>query len=174
MSAQEPRSIDPQQLRHLRWSHQKRFKFFVTGIVFPPVCFGVSLCGASASPVSKWQSGKIDVYCDILLERNSFAVFLPLLVLSMIPINRQMCRLKFLEFALLAFSPRLHRRIRSFYDLFGPKAAKICQRNVWFSDATYVLLKPIEFVALILSMFAGISRVDMDGVYGTLVAFEKK
>ena len=81
------------------------------------------------------------------------------------PINAQMCRLKFLEFALLAFSPGWHRFARSFYDAIGPRAAAFCRSNVWFADASYIALKPIELLACLVQNFSQVSQQQVFGLY---------
>ncbi len=75
----------------------------------------------------------------------------------------QMRRLKFLEFALAAAAPKVHRQVRRLYDSAGPPLARICGRNVWFADATYLLLKPLEWVAQGVQHFAGISESQICG-----------
>jgi MFS family permease len=64
-----------------------------------------------------------------------------------VPINMQMCRLKFLEFAFKAASPQFHRVIRSIYDRLGPPLATFCRKNIWLADAAYLTLKPVELLA---------------------------
>jgi hypothetical protein len=74
------------------------------------------------------------------------------------PRNMQMRRLKFLEFAMAAALPRVHRFVRAWYDRLGPPLAATCRQNVWFADTTYVLLKPLEGLAEVLRILIGISR----------------
>ncbi len=81
------------------------------------------------------------------------------------PLNLQMCRLKFLEFTLAATSPTLHRNVRRFYDMVGPHAAVACRRNVWLADASYVALKPIEYLACCIQRLAGISTQRVREIY---------
>ena len=82
------------------------------------------------------------------------------------PVNEQMCRLKFLEFALAAMSPRVHRIVRRAYNFFGPKAAAICRRSRWLADASYVAFKPMEWLAEGIRRAAGISARDLRRLYG--------
>ncbi|MCA9216346.1 MAG: hypothetical protein KDB27_24930 [Planctomycetales bacterium] len=79
--------------------------------------------------------------------------------------NMQMCRLKLLEFGLRAASPLLHRSIRETYDMYGPLLAKTCRQNVWFADTTYLLLKPIEYIAVGIQLFSNISEADVRRLY---------
>lgn len=80
-------------------------------------------------------------------------------------VNDQMRRLKFLELALLAANPPLHHRVRRFYDRLGPPLAKLCGRNPWFSDLTYLGLKPLEGVAELLRFSASIPAFRIRAVY---------
>ena len=80
-------------------------------------------------------------------------------------INRQMQRLKFLEFAFAAILPSLHRVVRSFYNNVGPRLAKSCQASIWFSDLTYVLLKPLEWTAVLIRTITGVSQQSVDRIY---------
>ena len=81
------------------------------------------------------------------------------------PVNMQMCRLKFLEFALAALSPCLHRLVRHTYDRVGPRAAAVCRSNVWFADASYLALKPAEAMAYLLQMHARVSSQRVREIY---------
>jgi hypothetical protein len=81
------------------------------------------------------------------------------------PLNAQMCRLKFLEFALAAFSPNLHRLVRRAYDVIGPRAAAVCRRNVWFADASYMALKPVEFAAYLVQVSSRVSSRQVCRLY---------
>jgi hypothetical protein len=81
------------------------------------------------------------------------------------PVNMQMCRLKFLELALAAFSPALHKAVRRLYDLIGPRAADLCRSNVWFADASYLVLKPVEGLACFVQTLSGVSSKRIRGLY---------
>ena len=63
-------------------------------------------------------------------------------------VTLQMQRCKFFEICLATACPQVHSRIRCIYDEIGPPLAKLCGRNVWFADATYLALKPIEWAAI--------------------------
>jgi hypothetical protein len=65
-------------------------------------------------------------------------------------VNRQLQILKFAELALMAMLPRLHKALRSVYDVIGqPLARKI--KNPYLADFAYLLLSPFEvFAAFIL------------------------
>ena len=80
-------------------------------------------------------------------------------------INRQMQRLKFFEFAFAAGLPHTHRIARAIYNRLGPWLADICRSNVWFSDATFLALKPIEWVAIVLRHLAGVSKERVAKIY---------
>jgi hypothetical protein len=80
-------------------------------------------------------------------------------------LNLQMQRLKALEWALAAGLPRCHRRVRQTYELFGPRLASVCNSSVWFADATYVILKPIEYSAVLIHLTAGLSADDVGNIY---------
>ena len=64
------------------------------------------------------------------------------------PVNDQLRRLKFLEIAIKAASPKLHRHARTVYDYIGPKMAALCHRSRWLSDAAYLLLRVPEAFAV--------------------------
>lgn len=81
------------------------------------------------------------------------------------PVNLQMCRLKFLEFALAAASPRLHAVVRRAYNALGPGAASVCRSNVWLADAGYVGLKPLEWLAELLRRFAKVALPRVAELY---------
>lgn len=72
------------------------------------------------------------------------------------PVNLQMCRLKFLEFVLAATSPAMHQWIRSVYDTAGPWAASVSRSSVWLADASYLALKPLEWLAFFCQVLAGV------------------
>jgi len=76
-----------------------------------------------------------------------------------------MKRLKFLELALMATAPRVHRSIRRFYDRWGEPAARFCANHGWFADLTCIALKPVEGLAEAVRVAAGISRAQMSAIY---------
>ena len=80
-------------------------------------------------------------------------------------VNAQMRRLKFLEFALAAAFPRTHRWIRRNYNRIGPRMAGCCRCNVWFADATYVCLKPLEWIAITLQIALRIPKIRIKRLY---------
>lgn len=84
---------------------------------------------------------------------------------ELVVINPQMQRLKFLEFVLAASLPSLHQRIRRGYNRVGPSLARLCQTNQWFSDLTFVALKPLEWIALLLARWIGVSKSRIDRIY---------
>ena len=81
------------------------------------------------------------------------------------PVNSQMCRLKCMEFAFKAATPRLHQFVRWFYNRVGPKLASVCSSSIWFADLTYVMLKPVEWVAVAIAWIARLERRQVDRVY---------
>ena len=80
-------------------------------------------------------------------------------------VNLQMKRLKFLEFGLRAAAPGIHSRIRSFYNSVGPRLANLCQSNVWFADLTFLVLKPVEWAAILVRVLAGVPKDAIDSLY---------
>ena len=80
-------------------------------------------------------------------------------------VNPQMQRLKFLEFAFAAACPKAHWWVRRVYNLFGPHAAKWCSFNVWFADVTYLMLKPLECVAIAVRLAAQVPPDAIDRIY---------
>ena len=80
-------------------------------------------------------------------------------------VNRQMQRLKFLEFALATSLPSIHRLIRRFYNRFGPGVALVCQSNVWISDLTFLFLKPLEWIAIGIQVSLGVSSRSIEHIY---------
>lgn len=84
---------------------------------------------------------------------------------SGILVNRQMQRLKLLEFALQFLLPNCHRWIRIVYNRIGPPIAKLCRVNHWTADAVYVGLKPVEYAAIGLQKYLGVTNDKLDQVY---------
>lgn len=80
-------------------------------------------------------------------------------------INKQMQRLKFLEFALATSLPSIHRVIRRFYNRFGPGVAHVCQANIWISDLTFLFLKPLEWIAIGIQVSLGVSSRSIEHIY---------
>lgn len=63
-------------------------------------------------------------------------------------VNRQLCVANAFEQILEERTPRLHRRIRSFYDTYGFPVAKWI-RSRYLADVIYLLMKPLEWIFLI-------------------------
>lgn len=80
-------------------------------------------------------------------------------------VNRQMQRLKFLEFALATAFPRCHKFVRLIYNSIGPKLACYCALNVWFADVTFWALKPIEWAAVCVRVVSGVSPKRVEEIY---------
>ena len=81
--------------------------------------------------------------------------------------NLQMRRLKFLELALAAAAPAVHSVVRLSYDRYGPALARVCRSNVWFADATYLILKPVEFTAEGIRWVANIPPSHIRRIYSS-------
>ena len=80
-------------------------------------------------------------------------------------INRQMQRLKFLEFALATSLPSMHCLIRRIYNRFGPAVALVCRANIWFSDLTFLFLKPLEWIAIGIQVSLGVNSRSVERIY---------
>lgn len=73
---------------------------------------------------------------------------------STFPVTSQLRRFKAFEVLLIAFLPWIHRPLRRFYNVVGPElAARVCRP--WMADATWLLLKPLEMLAVMWIRFAG-------------------
>jgi hypothetical protein len=70
---------------------------------------------------------------------------------SVMPVNRQLQRLKCLELAFLAVAPNFHRNLRRVYDRAGKWLASYI-RNPYAADLAYLSLKPGEWLATLLLM----------------------
>ncbi len=81
------------------------------------------------------------------------------------PVNLQMRKLKFLEITLQTGLPRVHRWIRRAYDQIGPVLADQCRGSIWFADATYLMLKPIEYSSDLLRVLLRIRRCKLERLY---------
>jgi len=80
-------------------------------------------------------------------------------------VNRQMKRLKFLEFALQAVAPKLHRSIRRFYNCSGPKAARLLSHSIWLADFAFLTLKPLEWLAIAVQILTKIPDRRINKIY---------
>lgn len=76
-----------------------------------------------------------------------------------------MKRLKFLELVLSATAPRLQRLVRRYYDRWGEPAAEYCRQHPWFADLTCLALKPVEGVAEIVRIAAGVAPNRLSEIY---------
>ena len=68
----------------LQWSGQRRFKYFVTGVIGPIGCFTMAWAGMNARVDPLWQSGKLDTYLTLMLESKPLLPFMPLLIYSLL------------------------------------------------------------------------------------------
>jgi len=90
----------------------------------------------------------------------------PVVILGQVHmINHQLRRLKFLEIALMAVFPSLHRMIRSLYNRVGPLVARPARKSRWYADACYLSLKPVEWLAVLIQNMARIPESKIDRIY---------
>ena len=80
-------------------------------------------------------------------------------------VSTQMARCKMLELVLGAVCPRLHRIARALYNKVGPPAAAVCRSNIWLADLAYLLLKPVELLAIAAQMLLRITNSQVFGLY---------
>lgn len=86
---------------------------------------------------------------------------------SSIVINRQMQEMKCLELAFAVTSPKAHRLVRRVYNFVGPKLAWVCRRNTWFADVSFLMLKPVEWMAVCVRRIARIDEELVGKIYRT-------
>jgi len=84
---------------------------------------------------------------------------------GLVIVNLQMQRLKALELMATVICPRALRPIRAVYDLFGPTIARRCASNRWCADITFLLLKPVEWLAVVVAWGVGISAASISRLY---------
>lgn len=65
-------------------------------------------------------------------------------------VTPQLQRLKCGELAFMTVAPRWHKGIRRVYDLVGPRLARHVRRSAYLADLAYLLIKPLEWVVLLL------------------------
>lgn len=82
-----------------------------------------------------------------------------------VPVTLQMQRLKFLEFALLAASPFTHRMIRAPYNTVGPSFAQACRRWRLMADVSFLVFKPLEWLALVLQIGLRFPECSIRAIY---------
>ncbi len=70
-------------------------------------------------------------------------------------VNRQLCIANAFEQILEERTPRLHRRIRQFYDTYGFPVAKAI-RSPYAADLVYLLMKPLEWLFLAVLYFCDV------------------
>ena len=80
-------------------------------------------------------------------------------------INRQLKRLKFLEIVLHVVVPRSHRKIRGVYNRIGPFFARPARSNRWYADVCYLILKPLEWFAVVLQVTARVPLSTINSIY---------
>ncbi len=88
-------------------------------------------------------------------------------------INQQLRRLKFLEIALIAAFPLLHRIIRVFYNRVGPIVARPARGSRWYADICYLSLKPVEWLAILVQTITQIPQSKIDRIYSVQVDCQK-
>ena len=64
-----------------------------------------------------------------------------------IVVNRQLCVANAFEQLIQERTPRLHRRIRDFYDRYGYPVSKHI-KSAWSADIVYLIMKPLEWFFL--------------------------
>ena len=65
-----------------------------------------------------------------------------------IVVNRQLCIANAFEDLIAEKTPKFHKFIRYIYDKYGFPLSKFIT-NAWLADITYILMKPLEYVFLI-------------------------
>lgn len=65
-----------------------------------------------------------------------------------VTVNRQLCIANAFEQILEEKTPKFHRIVREFYDQYGFPLARII-RSRWIADLIYIVMKPLEWVFLI-------------------------
>lgn len=65
-----------------------------------------------------------------------------------IVVNRQLCVANAFEQLIMEKAPCFHRAVRNFYDTYGYPISKHI-RNAWSADAVYLMMKPLEWIFLI-------------------------
>ena len=63
-------------------------------------------------------------------------------------VNRQLCVANAFEDLIQEKTPRFHHLVRYIYDKYGFPLAK-CIKTAWEADITYILMKPLEWIFLI-------------------------
>ncbi len=71
-------------------------------------------------------------------------------------VNRQLCIANAFEQILEEHTPRIHKAVRGFYDRYGYPFAKHI-RSQWGADAIYIIMKPLEWLFLIVIYFCDIA-----------------
>lgn len=81
-------------------------------------------------------------------------------------VNRQLCIANAFEQVLEERMPRVHRRVRSFYDTYGFPIAKLIH-NRFAADLIYFLMKPLEWLFLIVLYLVDVHPEDRIAVQYT-------
>ena len=63
-------------------------------------------------------------------------------------VNRQLQVANAFEEELMIHTPKLHRKVRDFYDTYGLPVAKAIKKN-WIADLVYFIMKPLEYLFVI-------------------------
>lgn len=82
-------------------------------------------------------------------------------------VNRQLCIANAFEQVLEERLPRIHKRIRNFYDAYGYPISRHIN-SAWSADVVYILMKPLEWIFLIILYLTDInpeSRIAKQYVY---------
>ncbi|MBQ6806286.1 MAG: hypothetical protein IJO97_02495 [Lachnospiraceae bacterium] len=67
-------------------------------------------------------------------------------------VNRQLCIANAFEELIAEKTPHFHKKLRHFYDTYGYPVAKHIT-NKWIADITYLIMKPLEWLFLIILYF---------------------
>ncbi len=79
-------------------------------------------------------------------------------------LNRQLQYCKYVELTIKTISPSTHRWLRKYYNNFGARLAKRIH-NPWLADAAFILLKPIEWTGIALTVLMPTHRPLVQKLY---------
>lgn len=91
-------------------------------------------------------------------------------------VNRQLQVANAFEEELMIHTPKLHRKVRDFYDTYGFPVAKAIKKN-WIADLVYFLMKPLEYLFVIVLYVVEVhpeDRIAMQYTGTNLEAFRCK
>jgi hypothetical protein len=79
-------------------------------------------------------------------------------------LNRQLQYCKYVELTIRAISPKTHRWLRTHYNTIGQRLAKRIH-NPWAADAAFLLLKPVEWIGVVLLAMMPRHKVMVQKLY---------